>query len=392
MKEEKVSIFRVLPIVGIMISLMVASGTLCYLNKLEIDQIIIVVFLVLAFIPIFIFELTFQRNREMIAKNNQTNYKRVMTGFVLVSLIVIGISFMPEYFRLIMLIPLVMSAFSNDLLGLISGLFYTVILALTSGSGVYELLGYIIMVLVAGMLSKALKHMEYRLLVGMTFLFSSVLFPNIFYYFAHDEVTFQNLVSGIINGFIVAVYVIAFYPNIREKTYREKHYYYGDILADDFVQVREIRNLSAYEYEHARKVSDIAYKYALRLDLDADLAAAAGFYYRLGKWEGDPPIENGVRKAQELCFPKELIQILREYNATDELPTTQESALVHMIEGLMVKMELFNEQVGTSQWNREVLINQTLNEFSSAGLYDKSGLGINTFIKVRAWLTKEELL
>ena len=392
MKEEKVSIFRVLPIVGIMISLIVASGTLCYLNKLEIDQIIIVVFLVLAFIPIFIFELTFQRNREMIAKNNQTNYKRVMTGFVLVSLIVIGISFMPEYFRLIMLIPLVMSAFSNDLLGLISGFFYTVILALTSGTGVYELLGYIIMVLVAGMLSKALKHMEYRLLVGMTFLFSSVLFPNIFYYFAHDEVTFQNLVSGIINGFIVAVYVIAFYPNIREKTYREKHYYYGDILADDFVQVREIRNLSAYEYEHARKVSDIAYKYALRLDLDADLAAAAGFYYRLGKWEGDPPIENGVRKAQELCFPKELIQILREYNATDELPTTQESALVHMIEGLMVKMELFNEQVGTSQWNREVLINQTLNEFSSAGLYDKSGLGINTFIKVRAWLTKEELL
>ena len=388
MKEEKVSIFRVLPIVGIMISLIVASGTLCYLNKLEIDQIIIVVFLVLAFIPIFIFELTFQRNREMIAKNNQTNYKRVMTGFVLVSLIVIGISFMPEYFRLIMLIPLVMSAFSNDLLGLISGFFYTVILALTSGTGVYELLGYIIMVLVAGMLSKALKHMEYRLLVGMTFLFSSVLFPNIFYYFAHDEVTFQNLVSGIINGFIVAVYVIAFYPNIREKTYREKHYYYGDILADDFVQVREIRNLSAYEYEHARKVSDIAYKYALRLDLDADLAAAAGFYYRLGKWEGDPPIENGVRKAQELCFPKELIQILREYNATDELPTTQESALVHMIEGLMVKMELFNEQVGTSQWNREVLINQTLNEFSSAGLYDKSGLGINTFIKVRAWLTR----
>ena len=392
MKEEKVSIYRVLPVVGIIISLMATSGILCYLNKLEIDQIIIVAFLVIAFIPLFIFELTFQRNREMIAKNNQTNYKRVLGGFILISLITIGIYFMPEFFRLIIMIPLVMSAFGNDLLGLISGLFYTVLLALTSGTGVYELLAYIIMVLVAGMLSKALRHIEYRMLIGMTLLFGSVLFPNIFYYFSYDEVTFENLMFGLINGFLVAVYVIAFYPNIREKTFREKHYYYGDILADDFVQVREIRNLSAYEYEHARKVSEIAYKYALRLDLDADLAAAAGFYYRLGKWEGDPPIENGVRKAMQLCFPEELIQILREYNASDELPSTQESAIIHMIDGLLVKMEMSNEEIGTSQWNREVLINQTLNEFSSLGIYDKSGLGINTFIKIRAWLTKEELL
>lgn len=392
MKEEKISMFRVLPIIGIVISLMVASGVLCYLNNIEIDQVICIAFLVVAFIPIIIFELTFERNREMIAKNNQTNYKRVMVGFILVSIITVGVSFMPEYFRLIMLLPLVMSAFSNDLLGLISGLFYTVILALTTGFSIYELLAYIIMVLVAAMMSKALKHLEYRLLIGMTLLFSSVLFPNIFHYFAHDEVSFQNLVYGIVNGFIIAVYAIAFYPNIRERTFREKHYYYGDILADDFVQVREIRNLSNFEYQHARKVSDIAYKYALRLDLNADLAAAAGFYYRLGKWEGDPPIEKGVRKAQQLCFPEELIQILREYNATDELPSTQESALIHMIDGLLVKMEQFNDQVGTSQWNREVLINQTLNEYSSAGLYDKAGLSINTFIKVRAWLTKEELI
>ena len=391
-KEEKVSIYRVLPVLGIVISLIVTSGVLCYINKLEIDQIICIIFLVLAFIPIFLFELTFQRNRDMIAKNNQTNYKRVLAGVILISFIAVGLSYMPEYFRLIMLIPLIMSAFSNDLLGLIVGLFYTVVLALTNGTGIYELLAYVIMVVIAGMLSKALKYVEYRLLVGVTFLFSSVLFPNIFYYFANDEISFQNLVQGIINGFIIAVYVIAFYPNIREKTYREKHYYYGDILADDFVQVREIRNLSNFEYQHARKVSDIAYKYALRLDLNADLAAAAGFYYRLGKWLGDPPIENGVKKAMELCFPEELIQILREYNAKDELPSTQESALVHMIDGLVVKMELHDDQVGTSQWNREVLINQTLNEYSSAGLYDKAGVSINMFIKVRAWLTKEELI
>ena len=55
-------------------------------------------------------------------------------------------------------------------------------------------------------------------------------------------------------------------------------------------------------------------------------------------------------------------------------------------------MKLLDKEVGTSQWNREVLIYQTLNEFSTAGLYAQSGLSINAFIKIREWLAKEELL
>ena len=392
MKEEKISIYRVLPILGMILSAIAAAGVLCYINKLEIDQMICVAFLVIAFVPIIVFELTYERHKVMIADNNQTNYKRAMIGFFLCSLIMLGISFMPEFFRPVILLPLVMSAFSNDILGLITGMYFNVLLAFTTGGSFYELLAYTMLVLIGGMLAKALRQVEFRLFIGLIFLFSSVLFPNIFLYFVNEEISFQNLVMGTINGCIVAVYVIAFYPNIREKTFREKHYYYGDILADDYVQVREVKNYSMSEYNHARKVSDIAYKYALRLDLDADLAAAAGFYYRLGRWEGDPPIENAVRKAKELCFPEELIQILREYNATDDLPSTPESALVHIIDGLLIKMELFESEVGTSQWNREVLTHQTLNEFSSAGYYDKSGLSINTFIKIREWLTKEELL
>lgn len=392
MKEEKISIYRVFPIIGMIVSAILTSGVLCYINKLEIDQIICVGFLVVSFVPIIVFELTYERHREMIGDNNQTTYKRAMLGFFVCSVIMLGISFMPEYFRPVIILPLVMAAFSNDTLGMITGMFFNVLLAFTTGGSFYELLAYTVLVLVGGMLSKVLKHVEYRLFIGMIFLFSCILFPNIFYYFANEEIVFNNLILGMVNGFVVAVYAIALYPNMRERTLREKHYYYGDILTDDYIQVREVRNYSMSEYTHARKVSDIAYKYALRLDLDADLAAAAGFYYRLGRWEGDPPIENGVRKAQELCFPEALIQILREYNATDDLPSTPESALIHIIDGLLIKMELLDGEVGTSQWNREVLIHQTLNEFSSAGYYDKSGLSINSFIKIREWLAKEALL
>ena len=392
MKEEKISLYRVLPILGIVISAITVAGMLCYVNELESNQIVCVIFLVIAFLPLIIFELTFERRREMLGKNKQTTYQRAMNGFFIGSLVMLGISFMPEYFRPVLLLPVIMSGFSNDILGLIVGMFFNVLLAFTTGGSFYELLTYTMLILVGSMLSKLIKYVEYRLFVGMIYLFSSVLFPNIFSYFMNETIELGNLVLGLVNGLVAAIYVIVLYPNIRERTNREKHYYYGDILADEYVQVRTIRNTSPADYYHARKVSEIACKYALQLELDADLASAAGFYYRLGTWRGGPPIESGVWMANKLCFPDELVQILREYNGTDDLPSTPESALVHIIDGVLCKLELSESEVETSQWDKEVLIHQTLNDFSSAGLYDKAGISINTFIKIREWLLKEELL
>lgn len=392
MKEEKVSIYRVLPIFGMIFSAIINVCALCYIYELDANQILCISFLVVAFMPIMIFELTYQRRRDMIGNNNQTTYQRAMSGFIICSVIMLLMSFMPEYFRPVIILPVIMTAYSSDSLGLITGMFFNVLLAITTGGSFNELLTYTILVLIGGMLAKLLKYVEYRLFVGLIYLFSSVLFPNIFCYFANEAIAVDDLVQGLINGLCIAVFVIAFYPNIREKTFREKHYYYGDILKDDYVQVKAIRKASPQAYYHARKVSEIAYKYAFQLELDYDLAAAAGFYYHLGKWEGGPPIESGVRKASKLCFPEELIQILREYNATDDLPSTQESALVHIIDGVLTKLENSEEQLGTSQWNKDVMIHQVLNQYSTAGIYDKSGLSINTYIKIRDWLLKEDLL
>ena len=40
----------------------------------------------------------------------------------------------------------------------------------------------------------------------------------------------------------------------------------------------------------------------------------------------------------------------------------------------------------------EMVIYQTLNEFSAQGLYDQSGLSMNMFLKIREYLVKEEAL
>ena len=74
------------------------------------------------------------------------------------------------------------------------------------------------------------------------------------------------------------------------------------------------------EYRHAVKVSDIACRCAKEVGYRANLCLAGGFYYRMGRWIGEPYIKNAVNKAESLCFPAELISILAEYYGEEQLP------------------------------------------------------------------------
>ena len=391
MKEEKINIYRVLSIAGIFLCLVSTAGGLCFINQMKIEQVLCIVFIILGIMPVLIFELVHERHSANIGNNIQTTYARVAIGVLICCAILFAISFLPEFYRPILLIVLIMSAFSNSQICMTIMVFYLTLLTLTTGGSFFELLTYIILTVIGISFAKALTRSDYRPLISIIFFFVSVLFPSLFYYLANDEIVMTNFIYCLFNGALVVLYSVLFYPKEKTLTEEEVPQVYAHLLEEDYVQIREVRAYSMAEYRHARKVSDIAFKYATVLNMDAQLAAAAGFYYRLGRWEGEPVVEAGVKKAEQLCFPQPLIQVLKEYNGEEALPSTKESALIHIIDAVLIKVELLEKEVGASQWNREVLIHQTLNELSTAGLYDKSGLSINAFIKIREWLAKEDL-
>lgn len=389
---ERISIYRVLPCIAIVFSALLTAAILCYWNQLQFDEIFCVGIVALGILPVFIFEMSYERRRELIGNNIQTKYERIALGFFLCCVLMLGISFLPEFFRPVMFFPLIMMAFSNANLGFMAGMFLNILLTLTTGGSYQELLAYSIMITIAGVLGKSLKHKEYRVYIGMLLFFVNLLFTCVFYYWANERIEILQFGYAAAIGLVIALYGIFLFPKNEKKTEEETVYFYEHLLQDDAKLLLAIKDYSPAEYRHARKVSDIAYKYAKSLGLKPDLAATAGLYYRLGRLEGEPLVENGVLLAEKHCFPLDVIEILKEYGGEKQLPSTPESALVHMIDAVSLKIELLDKQVGSSQWNREVLIYQTLNEYSSAGLYDKSGLSINAFIKIRELLSKEELL
>ena len=83
-----------------------------------------------------------------------------------------------------------------------------------------------------------------------------------------------------------------------------------------------------------------------------------------------------------------MITILAEYNGQEQPISTPESAIVNLVNHLVSRFEHLKEQTQSSEWNREIVIYQTLNELSGSGLYDHSGLSINAYLKIREFLVR----
>ena len=172
--SEKISIYRVLPCLAIFITAIITSGVLCYLNKLQFDEIFCVCIVILGIIPVLFFEMTYERRREKIANNIQTKFNRIALGFFLCCILMLVVSFLPEFFCPVMLFPLIMVAFSNESIGFMTGVFLNVLLTMTTGGSFHELLAYTIMVTMAVVLAKILKERDYRIYVAIILFFANI--------------------------------------------------------------------------------------------------------------------------------------------------------------------------------------------------------------------------
>lgn len=390
--KEKVNLHRVVSLSAICLITLVVSGIFCYMDGFYIDEWLCIFFVDCIFLMLFIFELEHERKEKRLSSNRRTTFSKVVLGYLVCGIVVVGISFLPVYFKPVILFPLIMYAVGNDMLALITGIYFDIILSMALGGDYYELIGYCLLTVIGAVISKEIRNKRLKKWVYLLLLGVNVMIPGMFYYWAYKEMNNLLYLYGLFNGVltIVVSYVCGTY--IWPEMEREVENRLVDILTEDYQQVKELKEYSKKEYEHADKVSSICYRYAKYLGLDVKLSAAAGFYYRIGKWQGEPHVQKGIDRAEELYFPEELVQIISEYYGEEHAITTPESALVQMVDAVVMKLEYIKEDVSTSDWNNEIVIIQIINEYSAAGLYDFCGLSMNHFLKIREFLVKEEML
>lgn len=301
-------------------------------------------------------------------------------------------SFFPAFTAPVMIISSICYGAFRSHMGTILSVYFGLLSALFSDGNEYELLAYVLLVITGVMLTDLFEAKTLQTWVAILVISFSVVIPVCCNYLATNELSGSVVVFSLIGaGF--CIFVMKFFsPRLRIREEKAVELSLDTIMDDAYHLKKEIEAYSTADYNHAVRTAQLSKRLAGKVNADEKIAFAGGFYYRIGKLEGEPFIENGVSIAKHNCFPEAVIAILEEYGGVKRLPGTIESAIVHIADTIVTKFELLDKDMFSSTWNRDIVIYQTMNEKSSEGLYDASGLTMNQFLTIREFLVKEDTL
>lgn len=359
------------------------------LHGRAVDELAVGLVLDVIFLFLLWFLLEHNRNAGLLFANRETTFKKIRTTYLLCWVFVAAVSFLPEYEKPMLAVSLLMTVCATPDIAVSTGVFLSGILSLALGSSMQELALYLFFSLFGGMIADALKSSTGKRWGEMIVAAVSVILPALFYYLFYREIRLSLLLVGAAEGLVLAGLVHLFYQRAVIRAAEEIADMLEELLDDSYVLRRELKNFSMAYYQHALRVSKLSGKCAAAVGADEKLCAAAGFYYRIGILEGDSIAASGVKIGRRKCFPEELLRIISEYDAQTAPPSSVSSAIVHMVDGLVKKLEVLDADMMLSDWNQNMVIYQTLNDFSAQGVYDKSGLSMNMFLKIREYLVNE---
>ena len=352
------------------------------------ERLIVNLFLIICFAVLLLLVTVSRRVRGAINGNLSETHNGLMWLTLILTAVIVGYSFLPHYTMPFLVLAFFLAEVAGSEIALITVSFAAVFFTINANGSIYELSEYLILALTGVVLAPIYQNGKNRPAISfITFCFCVVL-PGIFSYIPSGQISLKVVIFGAATGLVTDLLFILLFDKMEVVVKQQEERGIKEIISETYPLVREIRSFSPADYTHAKSVSVLAAKCATVAELDADVAAAGGFYYRLGILGGEPVVKNGVTLAQLNCFPQPVITILAEYNGQEQPISTPESAIVNLVNHLVSRFEHLKEQTQSSEWNREIVIYQTLNELSGSGLYDHSGLSINAYLKIREFLVR----
>lgn len=344
------------------------------------------------FAALLVFYMEMDRLHRGKKPDTSEDFGRICLYFTVSIAVSLVLSFLPAYTSPVLAIGFLLTVALNREQALLLSVFLDAQLALVAHSSVEVLTCYLLLTILGTILVDMYGSWEYRRGTEALILLLSMAIPALFSYIELGMPKLLTFGLTILDGAVSVLAIHFLYEPLHFRQAKHDEISLDTIVDKNFHLVVEIKKYSQADYNHAIRVSRIAAHCAACIKANAKVAAVGGFYYRLGKLGGEPFIDSGVRLAENNCFPLEIISILSEYNGEQAPISTIESAIVHMTDALVKKFELLDRNTLSNSWNRDMVIYQTLNELSSSGIYDESGLTMNRYLKIREFLAKEETL
>ena len=390
--REGISLKRTIYLCFCLLLYLTGTALLCVQGSLALGG-ILCVGSVAFLMALCIISILLHERREGKILYKETSYRYLFFLSVIAWGVVLGFSFFEPYAYPALLMGMIFSAFGGDILALSLGLYLDLVYCLSLGlSGFYTAI-YVGLTVCGVLLSRVLREQKRfeKISSLLMILALTVGFAAVAGYFTDLRLPLRTLIIAGTVGFFEVLYSLLVLPRLDDLIHHEEYVLYETLLDPAYSLIVELRSFSEGEYQRAQKVSRLARECGEEIGVNAKLCTAGGLYYRIGKMMGEPEINHAVKIASRHNFPKELTNILYEYEAVLKKPSSEESAIVHMCDALVKKVEAFAASSDSmeSSWNQEMVIYQTLNELSSLGIYDDSSISMNQFLKIRNRLVRE---
>ena len=152
--KEPLNLYRALSLVAIALDSIGFTLLLCTRGHLYLDEGLCLFFLDMLFVLIYIFELEYERKNSHIADNPQTSFVRLAVTYIVCSILIAGMTYLPEFFRPVMLIPIIICAVSNVTIAVSVGIFWDILLTLSTGDSFYALASFVVMTTLGAVLAQ----------------------------------------------------------------------------------------------------------------------------------------------------------------------------------------------------------------------------------------------
>lgn len=356
--------------------------------NLIIDEKIVLLLVTLVFLLVFILSITGKRLRGEIYSG--TSYSLIFIAFcICYAILPLGMN-LAEFCFPISFLTIVLSCVFDTGLSIGFGVYFLVVLNIINSISDSAFFSYLLICVITAFLSGYLKEYKFKnkILIGIILSFSIILISVLFVYLKEYILPESILLGIIINAVICGIFLMFVYNNLYGFFSKDRHRSYETIIDENYPLLLEIKRLSNLEYLHAIKVANLCGECADLIGADKMLSMAGGLYYH--GVNAYPSLDDrGFNKIlNNRCFPPEVIVLISEKGIEGRNPSFKESAIVHMCDNIITKFEAIKGAIeGT--WNTNMMVYQTLNDFSSKGIYDKSKLSMNEFLKIRDLLANK---
>lgn len=339
-----------------------------------------------------LFTLVLATEKHLYEYDNEEHLLRFAGLYTICFVLAAACSYLPSAGWPFLTVFVLLSLFSNTLIGICAGGFLLAMSVLMAGSGIDVFVLYLTCGMVGAGLFKRLNDKEKLIvpvLLSVAFLLVGetacvVIYANQTLRWELFLVPFMNVIINILLLFIL----LKFFSNLVIYKYRDK---YMEINDQECALLVELKAYSKEEYYRGVHTAYFCDRIAKKLNLDADAAKAGGYYHRIGILQGEVALDKTEELIKPYGFPPAARRLLTEYLSPGNTLKSKEAAVLLLSDAVISSvLQLIAEDTG-KQIDYDVLIEKLFQEKMESSVLEECNITMGELTEMKNTFKEEKL-